>query len=116
MAVCYLAATTGARRGEICAIRRSRIDWNEQTLLISRTIVKHNGKKLEGPTKNRKLRTVAVDARVLDVMRERLAETERVADAVGCELDADPYVFSVSPSGDDPWDPGHSDAVLRPTP
>jgi integrase len=101
----HLAATTGARRGEICAIRRSRIDWESGSLLISKTIFKHKGKKVEGPTKNRKRRTVAIDGRVLDVFRERLADVERVAAAVGCELADDPFVFTVTTDGEEPWDP-----------
>jgi integrase len=103
--VLYIAASTGARRGEICAIRRSRINWDERSLLISRTIFKEKGEKKEGPTKNRKRRTVAVDDRVLEVFENHLADVERAAAAVGCQLIEDPYVFSLSPTGDDPWDP-----------
>lgn len=39
----YLSAKAGARRGEICAVLRSRIGWEAETLLISRTIVKLAG-------------------------------------------------------------------------
>ncbi len=38
--IIYLSATTGARRGEICALRASRIDWERSTLEISRNIVR----------------------------------------------------------------------------
>jgi len=33
----HLAVTTGARRGELCALKWERIDWDAQTLTISRS-------------------------------------------------------------------------------
>ncbi len=103
--VMYLAATTGARRGEICALRRSRVDFDQRAVLISRNIVKQDGRKIDRPTKNRRMRLVAVDDRCLRSLRFQLdASTER-AQAVRIDLVEDPYLFTVSVDGSEPWDP-----------
>jgi hypothetical protein len=39
------------------------------------------------------------------ILRERSEEARSVAEAVGCELVDDPYLFSTSPVGDEPWHP-----------
>jgi integrase len=103
--VFYFAATTGARRGEICALRRRHIDWENKALTIERAIVKRNGKKIDRPTKNRRRRVVAVDDRVLTLLSDRTEEVEEWARATGVEVVDDPYVFSLSPTGAEPWDP-----------
>lgn len=103
--VIYFAATTGARRGEICGLRLSRVDWEVGTVLIDRAIVKQAGRKVERPTKNRRSRLVAVDERVLAFLRAQLSEAEERAVVVGTELVGDPYLLSCSVRGDEPWDP-----------
>lgn len=103
--VIYFAATTGARRGEICALRRSRVDWGAGTVLIDRAIVKQAGRKVERPTKNRRSRLVAVDERVMRFLQVQFDEARERASVVGTELVSDPYVLSCSVEGDEPWDP-----------
>ena len=103
--VIYLAATTGARRGEICALRRSHFDPEGRSLVIARSIVKRNGGKLDRPTKNRRLRLVAIDQRASDILVRRTAELAEHAEAVGAPLAEDPYLFACDVQGLDPWDP-----------
>ena len=103
--VLYFSATTGVRRGEICAIRRSRIDWERSTVTISRSIVKQDGRKVDRPTKNRRRRVIAVDDRCLAFLRRMVDETDRTAEAADVQVADDPYVLTVSMTGDEPWDP-----------
>lgn len=103
--VIYFAATTGARRGEICALRQSRVDWDARTVLIDRAIVKQAGRKVERPTKNRRSRLVAVDERIMKFLQVQLDEARERASAVGTALVRDPYVLSCSVQADEPWDP-----------
>lgn len=103
--VIYFAATTGARRGEVCAIRRSRIDWEAGAVTISRSIVKRDGRKLDRPTKNRRRRLVAVDGRCLEMFRDQIRKADERAVTAGVDPVADPYVFTASLDGGEPWDP-----------
>ena len=103
--IIYLAATTGARRGEICAIRRSHFDVDAQALVIVRSIVKRDGGKLDRPTKNRRLRLVAIDQAVSSTLLRRLEVAEQHAEAAGVSLADDPYLFASDVRGLDPWDP-----------
>lgn len=103
--VIYLAATTGARRGEICALRRSHFDPEARSLVIVRSIVKRAGGKLDRPTKNRRLRLVAIDRRATEILRDRMAQADENARTGGIDLVDDPYLFACDIHGADPWDP-----------
>ena len=46
-----LAAVTGARRGELCALRWSDVDWTRRTLRIARSLTVIGSRVSEGPTK-----------------------------------------------------------------
>jgi integrase len=54
------AAVTGARRGELCALRWSDIDWTGRTLRIARSLTVVGSLVAEGPTKTHQRRDVAV--------------------------------------------------------
>ncbi len=56
-----LAAVTGARRGELCALRWSDINWQRRVLTIVRSLTVIDGVATEGPTKTHQRRTVALD-------------------------------------------------------
>ena len=101
----YFSATTGVRRGELCAIRSSRVDWEQSAVEIARSSVKQNGAKLERPTKNRRLRLIAIDDRCLAILQAELDKSkERAAEARTTLVD-DPYIFTISVRGEKPWDP-----------
>jgi integrase len=103
--VIYLAATTGARRGEICALRKSRVDWDGGAILIDRNIVKQAGQKVERPTKNRRSRLVAVDERVLRFLADQLQQARQRAEVAGVDLEVDPYLLTCTVTGSEHWDP-----------
>lgn len=65
-----LAAATGARRGELAALRWSDIDLDAGVLRIERAIRKVTGKPAEkGPTKTRTTREMTIDAGTVEVLR-----------------------------------------------
>ncbi|MEM8924172.1 MAG: tyrosine-type recombinase/integrase [Actinomycetota bacterium] len=103
--VLYLAATTGARRGEICALRRSHVDPRERTLTVARNIVKRDGQKIDKTTKNRRRRVIALDDRSLKLLTDRAANASALADEYEVPLDPDPYLFAVDLAAAEPWDP-----------
>lgn len=103
--VIYLAATTGLRRGEVCALRASRVDWDSGVLEVSRNIIRQDGQLIDRPTKNRRIRAVAIDGRCLEILQRLLTEAEERACEAGVRLVSDPYVFTTSLDGSTPWDP-----------
>lgn len=58
--VVFLAALTGARRGELCGLRWSDVDWKAQTLRIERAWVPGKGGQTLGTTKTDERRTVSL--------------------------------------------------------
>lgn len=100
-----LALATGARRGELAALRWTDIDLAVPTVRIARSIAAVDGGLLEKPTKTMKERTVGIDPRTADVLAEhRKLMSERAAIG-GVELDAAPFVFSNQLACDQPWHP-----------
>ena len=71
-----VAAFTGARRGEILALRWSDLDIEEKTLRIERAIeqTKKHGLRFKGPKKERHKRTIKIDD---DLVALLLTERER---------------------------------------
>jgi len=103
----FVAASTGVRRGELCVIRRHRdIDWDRKVLTVAHNIIDLNGRPPEeAPTKNRRIRRLAIDDHTLRHLAEQVEMLERRAAEVGVELDPDPFVFSDSVDGSEPWRP-----------
>lgn len=93
-----LGAVTGMRRGELVALRRSRIRWDEQRLLVDTAV---SGKRLKS-TKTRKERSLFVDDATLAMLRRHCDEVDERATLVGAALDPDPFVFTLSLDGSEP--------------
>lgn len=94
-----LAALTGARRGELCALRWSDVDLGAQRLNIARSLTVVGGKVHEGPTKTHQVRSVALDETGVRVLRDRWEYMTQLAECADVPLCADPYVLSYLPSG-----------------
>jgi integrase len=102
-----VAATTGLRRAELCALRRWRdLDLERGLLRVSASVVNLPGEPLrEIPTKNRRTRTLALDDLTVAIFRAQLDEVEARAALVRVDLVDDPYVFTDSADGSEPWKP-----------
>ena len=76
-----IAATTGLRRGELCAIRRHRdIDWERQILTVAHAILEPKNQPLaEAPTKNRRVRHLAIDQHTTETLASQVAVIEQRA-------------------------------------
>ncbi len=78
-----LAALTGARRGELCALRWSDVDLTAGTVRIARSLTVVGAEVYIGPTKTHAVRVVALgDAGVATLMRRRLRMEEFAARSV----------------------------------
>ncbi len=97
LAVCLrLAAATGARRGELVALKW--VDFKGSRLTIRRSLVESDDQLLERPTKtgSKGHRTIAVDAATLSAVEALRVRQAAVADEHG--LPAPEYVSRSTPA------------------
>lgn len=97
-----LAAITGARRGELCALRWSDVDWNRRTLTIDRSLTVINQTAAEGDTKTHQRRDIAIDEALASFLSRRHAQQHQYAHDVGVTLCPDPFILSRASDGSTP--------------
>ena len=95
----WLAMTTGARRGELCALRWERIDFSAGVLTIRTSIADVDGRSWEKDTKDHQQRRIVLDPQTLGLLRALLVHRARDAEALEIELPEGGYVFSPDPDG-----------------
>ncbi|MCY7299606.1 MAG: tyrosine-type recombinase/integrase, partial [Ilumatobacteraceae bacterium] len=107
-----VAATTGLRRAELCALRRTRdVDFERGLLRVSASIVNLTNQPLgEIPTKNRRVRVLAIDDLTAAILRAQIDSVEQRAVFAKVALVDDPYGFTDAADGSVPWKP---DAVSQ---
>ena len=100
-----VAAMTGARRGELCALKWSDVDWERRTLTIARSLSITPDVTVEGTTKTKKSRTISLGAMGMETLRTHRERCSDVARSVGIELPDEAYIFSTSLAGSVPVKP-----------
>lgn len=95
----WLALMTGARRGELCALRWDRIDFATGVLTIRSSIAQRGAQTWEKDTKTHQQRRITLDDLTLSLLRAYLRRCRERAEALGLELPADARVFSLAPDG-----------------
>jgi integrase len=116
----WLAMTTGARRGELCALRWRNLQVHHTepndhdcvrahcryTLVIRRGLCQgSNGELWESDTKTHQRRHVALDPQTVAVLMEHRQHAERDAVKLGVTLTNDHFMFAGSPDGCEPYKP-----------
>ncbi|MEW6153974.1 MAG: site-specific integrase [Actinomycetota bacterium] len=102
-----LAAATGARRGELVALRWSDLDLDAGVVRIRRGIVHGLDGLAEKDTKTHTSRRIAIDAGTIEALRRHRAVADEVAAGAGAALSGDCFVFSDSPDGMESWNPAY---------
>ena len=105
-ALLFVAATTGCRRGELCGLRWSDVDFEKGVLLVRRSVSDLPGRVEIRSTKTGHIRKMALDSAtlsVLELLRERGGARSA---ALGVTLDPDAYLWTSSPDGMSPLRPG----------
>jgi len=100
-----LAALTGMRRGELCALRWSDVDLEHGELDVSRSVVVAVGGLAEKTTKTDRFRRVALDDVGVLLLRQHLANVQKWATEADTQLPLDAYVFSPYIDGSKPFRP-----------
>lgn len=72
----WLLMTTGARRGEICGLRWTRLDLDAGVAVFSRSTGQIAGDVWEKDIKTHQGRRVTLDAEIIGVLREHRARWE----------------------------------------
>jgi len=103
-------AATGARRGEVCALRWSDLDVVARTLRIDEAIITDGGARSKDPKNRSSIRSLALDSGTLAALEELRTEQRRVAGIAGQAFAEENYIF-----GSDPTDPvpPHPDAMTK---
>ena len=101
-----LAVVSGARRGELCALRWHHIDLDRGEVLLERGVVYVSRQPLiDKATKTRSKRRLALDTSTVELLRAHRERSEQVARELGSTLPASAYVFSREPDGSRPLAP-----------
>ena len=91
----HLAAFTGARRGELLALRWSQVDLREGTVALSASTDVIDGERVTDTPKSGRSRTIGIDPRTVTVLLEhRLQQHEERARLGASWVDAGGYLFT----------------------
>jgi integrase len=95
----WLTMTTGARRGELCALRWSHVDLANGTVTIRRGIAQDGADTWEKDTKTHQQRRLAIDPETVAILTEHWDRCRSRAVLLGLTLDRSAFVFSPDPDG-----------------
>jgi len=93
----WLAMTTGARRGELCSLRWTEIDFATSVIDIDSSIGQIGRRVWEKDTKSHQRRRIVLDPQTLALLRSYLASCANVAAQLGIALPETGFVFSRAP-------------------
>lgn len=99
----WLAAITGARRGELCGLRWS--DLEDESFVIRRSVASLSGRIVVKSPKTHHARRVALDDETLRLLRAYRVSRAEIALALGVRLGDDAYVLSDHPAAEEPMRP-----------
>ncbi len=107
------SVTTGARRGELCALRWRDLDLPGRTVTIAHNLVEGpEGRLVEKDTKTHAARRIALDVTTVEVLQAHRRRMDERARACGAEVRDAAYVFTRSVDGTDPWVPNEVTKVF----
>ncbi len=109
----YAAATTGARRGELCGLRWSDVDLDAATATFARSISDAGGEVAVKDPKTHQARRIALDESTVDVLAEHLRRAKERSRLAGVVLGPDAYVWSQGLDGSTPYRPDRVTGAFR---
>jgi integrase len=101
----WLAAVTGARRGELCGLQWADIDLDARIVHIAYSYLVRAGVKKRKDTKTHQDRHLAIDEITVAVLAGWWQHVQEQLDRVGVTLPPAAYIFSGDPLGAVPWNP-----------
>ena len=101
----WTAFTTGARRGEVSALRENRFDFGSQQVRLARNYLVKQGQHIEKATKDGEGRVLSLDLLTCELFQERFQRRRAEARTLGVQVPEDAFAFSPDPVGREPWNP-----------
>ena len=101
----WTAITTGARRGEVSALRESRFDFARQQVRVSTNYIVKQGNRIEKAPKDGEGRVLSLDLLTCELLRERFQRRRAEAQVLGVQVPEDAFAFSPDPAGRTLWNP-----------
>jgi len=95
----WLALTTGARRGELCALRWDRVDLGSGVLDIRSSLAQIGARIWEKDTKTHQRRRIVLDPQTTALLRASQQHVAARVVMLDIELPEDAFVFSAAPDG-----------------
>jgi integrase len=93
----WTAMTSGARRGELCALRRSHLDKATGILWVPTSVSGSRRTMREKDTKTHQRRRVALDRETVALLTEHIQRQDRAAKQLRFKIARDAYLFSLDP-------------------
>lgn len=109
----WLATTTGARRGELAALRWSAVNLDRAYLDIAHNYVVRDGQRRLKGTKTDTERRLSLDDVSVQMLREFRTQREAAVAPGRLTLAADAFLFSADPTCTRPWHPDHFTHLYR---
>jgi len=101
----WTAFTTGARRGEVSALRENRFDFTRQQVRLARNYLVKQGQHIEKAPKDGEGRVLSLDLLTCELFQERFRRRRSEARALGVQVPEDAFAFSPDRAGREPWNP-----------
>lgn len=109
----WLATTTGARRGELAALRWDRVDLKSAVIRIEKNYIVRGGQRHEKQTKTDTDRLLSMDPLTVQMLTDFREQLMAQLAPARLELSASAFVFSPDPAGLRPWNPDHFTHAYR---
>jgi len=90
----WLVMTTGMRRGEVCALRWSRVDLDEGVVDVRSSYTTVRGIGKEKDTKTHQIRRIALDTETVVLLREHKKRCQELFEKLKAVWDEESYVFT----------------------
>jgi integrase len=101
----WTAFTTGARRGEVSALRENRFDLTRQQVRLARNYLVKQGQHIEKAPKDGEGRVLSLNLLTCELFQERFQRRRAEARALGVQVPEDAFAFSPDPAARTAWNP-----------
>jgi integrase len=101
----WTAMTTGARRGELCALKIEDVDLDARVMHVRTGLKLADRRLVRRDTKTHQQRRIALDDETVTVLVEHLARADERAAQLGVLIGPDAYLFSLAPDCSTPLIP-----------
>jgi integrase len=103
-----LAAATGARRGELCALRWKHLDLDKRRVTIARSMAEVVGELIEKDTKTHQVRKVTIDEETTSLLVAHREACADLATKCGASIGPNSFLFSHEVDFSKPWRPNYA--------